>query len=267
MAIITRHSTEGSTEVQAACRRETRSICVVTTSRYTSSLRYPHRKKVRRQSRSRDQKCAGGPSHAGTKVPVLPLRECHRETLLRPYCENQVRLSGEPFRQQIWSKQTIPEYAGPHVMRLTFLMFLQPHCMRIDLEPHMAIVMVEYPITSEKCFISPQDMCNETIICVLLLQHPFTEGHAFLTVIWFQTLNGCYRNGYSLSDRKSLSKVLLQYCIRLCYRQAAPRSSSIVKIGCWSDASLISQSVVQPTDDVDIRRTVGRISTGVLTSS
>ncbi|GFY06040.1 uncharacterized protein TNCV_3863441 [Trichonephila clavipes] len=31
----------------------------------------------------------------------------------------------------------------------------------------------------------------------------------------------------------------------LCYRQAVPRSSSIVKIGCWPDASRISQSVVQ----------------------
>ncbi|GBO41050.1 hypothetical protein AVEN_189746-1 [Araneus ventricosus] len=45
MAVITRCSIAGSTEVQAACRRATKSICVVTTSRYTSSLRWPHRKK------------------------------------------------------------------------------------------------------------------------------------------------------------------------------------------------------------------------------
>ncbi|GBN87654.1 hypothetical protein AVEN_91199-1 [Araneus ventricosus] len=44
MAVITRCSIAGSTEVQAACRRATKSICVVTTSRYTSSLRWPHRK-------------------------------------------------------------------------------------------------------------------------------------------------------------------------------------------------------------------------------
>ncbi|GBN82224.1 hypothetical protein AVEN_207336-1, partial [Araneus ventricosus] len=41
MAVITRCSIAGSTEVQAACRRATKSICVVSTSRYTSSLRWP----------------------------------------------------------------------------------------------------------------------------------------------------------------------------------------------------------------------------------
>ncbi|GFY65925.1 uncharacterized protein TNIN_475181 [Trichonephila inaurata madagascariensis] len=50
--------------------------------------------------------------------------------------------------------------------------------MRIDLGPHMAVVMFEYPITSETCFINPQDMCNETLLCVLLLQQLFTEGQA-----------------------------------------------------------------------------------------
>ncbi|GBM12420.1 hypothetical protein AVEN_55266-1 [Araneus ventricosus] len=45
MAVITRCSIAGSTEVQAACRLATKSICVVTTSRYTNSLRWPHRKK------------------------------------------------------------------------------------------------------------------------------------------------------------------------------------------------------------------------------
>ncbi|GBN46377.1 hypothetical protein AVEN_182076-1 [Araneus ventricosus] len=45
MAVITCCSIAGSTEVQAACRRATKSICVVTTSRYTSSLRWPYRKK------------------------------------------------------------------------------------------------------------------------------------------------------------------------------------------------------------------------------
>ncbi|GFU86491.1 uncharacterized protein TNCV_423071 [Trichonephila clavipes] len=45
MAVITCRSTAGSTEEQAACRRETKFICVVTTSRYASSLRWPHRKK------------------------------------------------------------------------------------------------------------------------------------------------------------------------------------------------------------------------------
>ncbi|GBM12748.1 hypothetical protein AVEN_173710-1 [Araneus ventricosus] len=40
MAVITRYSIAGSAEVQAACRRATKSICVVTTSRYTSSLRF-----------------------------------------------------------------------------------------------------------------------------------------------------------------------------------------------------------------------------------
>ncbi|GFQ70032.1 hypothetical protein TNCT_365541 [Trichonephila clavata] len=130
----------------------------------------------------------------------------------------------------------------------------------------MAVVMVEYPITSKTCFISSQDMCNETIICVLLLQQPFTEGHAFLTVSSGFRRTVVYRNGYSFSDCKSLCTVLLvevisrtsarvltsgvsstRYCIRLCYRQATPRYSSIVKIGCWPDASRISQSVVQPT--------------------
>ncbi|GFR28329.1 hypothetical protein TNCT_383011 [Trichonephila clavata] len=79
----------------------------------------------------------------------------------------------------------------PHVKTPTFLMFLRVDCRRIDLGPHMAVVMFEYLITSETCFISPQDMCNETIICVLLLQQPFTEDYEFLTVIWFQTMHGC----------------------------------------------------------------------------
>ncbi|GFU85258.1 uncharacterized protein TNCV_2385651 [Trichonephila clavipes] len=34
-----------TTEIQAACRRATKSICVITTSEYTSSLRWFHRKK------------------------------------------------------------------------------------------------------------------------------------------------------------------------------------------------------------------------------
>ncbi|GBO22311.1 hypothetical protein AVEN_228475-1 [Araneus ventricosus] len=38
----------------------------------------------------------------------------------------------------------------------------------------------------------------------------------------------------------------LQYCIRH-NRTVISTSSSIVKIGCWQDASRISQSVVQPT--------------------
>ncbi|GFT18261.1 transposable element Tcb1 transposase [Trichonephila clavipes] len=50
------------------------------------------------------------------------------------------------------------------------------------------------------------------------------------------------------------------YCIRLCYRQVAPRFSSIVKIGCWPDASRISQSVIQPADDVDFGRTQSGLS-------
>ncbi|GFR29926.1 hypothetical protein TNCT_430581 [Trichonephila clavata] len=79
----------------------------------------------------------------------------------------------------------------------------------MDLGPHMAVVMVEYPITSETCFISPQDMCKETIFCVLLLQQPFTEGHTFLKVIWFRPCTVAYRNGYSFSDCKSLCTVLL----------------------------------------------------------
>ncbi|GFR27906.1 hypothetical protein TNCT_263611 [Trichonephila clavata] len=83
-------------------------------------------------------------------------------------------------------------------------MFLWPDCKWIDLGPHMAFVMVQYPIKSEKCFISTQDMCSETIIYVLLLQQPFTEGPAFLTVIWFQTCMIVY-----LSVRKSLYIVLL----------------------------------------------------------
>ncbi|GBL92932.1 hypothetical protein AVEN_54586-1 [Araneus ventricosus] len=88
MAVITRCSIAGSTEVQAACRRATKSIFVVTTSRYTSSLRWPHRKKsngvrcgergghrtgpprpIQRpgystssQPRTGAQKCAGAPS-------------------------------------------------------------------------------------------------------------------------------------------------------------------------------------------------------------
>ncbi|GFY69126.1 hypothetical protein TNIN_221731 [Trichonephila inaurata madagascariensis] len=53
----------------------------------------------------------------------------------------------------------------------------------------------------------------------------------------------------------------------LCFHQAAPRSSSIVKNGCWPDASRILQSVVQPTDDVDVGRTARWISTGILPSS
>ncbi|GFR06193.1 hypothetical protein TNCT_696231 [Trichonephila clavata] len=81
--------------------------------------------------------------------------------------------------------------------------------MRIGLESQIAVVMVEYPIMSETCFISPHDMFNETIIYVLLLQQPFTEGHAFRTVIWFHTLHGWVPKRYSFSDRKSLCTVLL----------------------------------------------------------
>ncbi|GFY34216.1 hypothetical protein TNCV_2505191 [Trichonephila clavipes] len=35
-----------STEVQAACKRATKFVCVVTTSRFTKSLRRPHREKI-----------------------------------------------------------------------------------------------------------------------------------------------------------------------------------------------------------------------------
>ena len=54
----------------------------------------------------------------------------------------------------------------------------------------MGFMVIECPITIETCFIGPQDMCNETIICVLLLQQPFKKVYAFLIVIWFETLHG-----------------------------------------------------------------------------
>ncbi|GFV91833.1 hypothetical protein TNCV_2975051 [Trichonephila clavipes] len=44
----TRRRSTVSTEVQAACRRATKSICEVTSSRYTNSLRLPHRRKIQR---------------------------------------------------------------------------------------------------------------------------------------------------------------------------------------------------------------------------
>ncbi|GBN39566.1 hypothetical protein AVEN_130951-1 [Araneus ventricosus] len=110
MALITRCSVAGCTQVQAACRRATKSICVVTTSRYTNSLRWPHRKNpkgedlanvaaiepdphVRSSGRGipypanhvQERRNAPEPHHAGTKVPVLPLMVCHRGTRLRPH--------------------------------------------------------------------------------------------------------------------------------------------------------------------------------------
>ncbi|GFV64229.1 hypothetical protein TNCV_4339031 [Trichonephila clavipes] len=40
----TRNSNAVSTEIQAACRRAAKSVCVVTSSRYTNPLRLSHRK-------------------------------------------------------------------------------------------------------------------------------------------------------------------------------------------------------------------------------
>ncbi|GFT41210.1 hypothetical protein TNCV_3403671 [Trichonephila clavipes] len=57
-----------------------------------------------------------------------------------------------------------------------------------------------------------------------------------------------------------VSVLPLMYCIRLCYCQTTPWSSSIVKIGC-------SQFVVQLMDDIDIGRTAERISTDLLPSN
>ncbi|GFY59049.1 uncharacterized protein TNIN_414691 [Trichonephila inaurata madagascariensis] len=98
---------------------------------------------------------------------------------------------------------------------------------RIDLEPHMAIV---YPIMIETCFLSPQYMCNETIICVLLLQQLFTEGHAFLTVIWFQTLHGC----------------MVSQTVKACAQYFYLKSSHGLMHGCLIRASFLSGAVLHP---------------------
>ncbi|GFT15433.1 hypothetical protein TNCV_3264521 [Trichonephila clavipes] len=42
---FTRRSSVVPTELQAACGRDTVSVCVITTSQNTKSLRLPHRKK------------------------------------------------------------------------------------------------------------------------------------------------------------------------------------------------------------------------------
>ncbi|GFV04587.1 hypothetical protein TNCV_294641 [Trichonephila clavipes] len=100
MNVITRRSTAGSTEVQSACRRATKSICVVTTSPYTSTFRLP--------SRKNPTVSAVEAHHAGAKIPVLPIMVCHPGTLLKPHRETPSMTVSKPFRQQIWSKQVIP---------------------------------------------------------------------------------------------------------------------------------------------------------------
>ncbi|GFS63372.1 hypothetical protein TNCV_2308961 [Trichonephila clavipes] len=181
MAEITCRSTVRSTEVQVTCRRANKSICVVTTSQYTCFMRWPHKKNQTVSTEMLRSPIMLEPNFPCIAANGLKSRHSMRTSFKNIKCDCPESRSGN--KQHIWSSQVIPENASPHFKRPNFLLFLRPNCMWIDLGPHMAVEMVEYPITNETCTISPQDIGNETIIYVLLPQQPFTEGHAFLTVI------------------------------------------------------------------------------------
>ncbi|GFQ98577.1 hypothetical protein TNCT_565411 [Trichonephila clavata] len=171
----------------------------------------------------------------------------------------------------------VTDNAGSHVKTPKFLMFLRPNCMHLG--PHIAVVMVGYTITSETCFISPSSFAATTIH-----RRPHvSDSHLVSDLarlctelsIASQTVKACAQYFQSKSSHGQVRMCAylrhlfypVQYCIRLCYRQVISRYSSIVKISCRPDASRISHSVVQRTDDVDIGRTEGGISMGILSSS
>ncbi|GFR09746.1 hypothetical protein TNCT_87231 [Trichonephila clavata] len=80
-----------------------------------------------------------------------------------------------------------------------------------------------------------------------------------------QTVKACAQYFYSKSSQ-GLMLVSLPQASLLPGAVSHP-SSRIVKIGCWLEASRITQSVVQPMDSVDIERTAEQILTGILPSS
>ncbi|GFX01201.1 hypothetical protein TNCV_4581671 [Trichonephila clavipes] len=76
-----------STEVQAACRRATKSVCVVTASRYINSLRLPQKKKKSNSGKSGDR---GGIRTIPTdSIPAAG--ECHIQPIT--YRSTEIRRS------------------------------------------------------------------------------------------------------------------------------------------------------------------------------
>ncbi|GFX59284.1 uncharacterized protein TNCV_4217001 [Trichonephila clavipes] len=83
---VKRLSSAGSTEVQAACRRSTKSVCAVITSPYTKSLRFPNRKKfIGETSGDHSGHRTGPPSKLVTGVcHTQPIMYRSRETRWSP---------------------------------------------------------------------------------------------------------------------------------------------------------------------------------------